>query len=111
MKFSNCQSESRGQSDPVRIDLAPTSFAQTQFASVCRRRLAVVLSRYTDLVSEVLVRPAEHEGCRIEVVFGAGGSVSVVQERIGDLASINYLVDRVGRAVARRVDLGTNLAT
>jgi hypothetical protein len=93
----------------VRIGVAPSTFAESSLAAPCRRRLAVVLSRYDDLVREVLVCAADGGGCKISVVFGSGEELSVTQARILEARELNYLIDRLGRAVARRVALGQRL--
>lgn len=90
----------------MRIGVPPSTFGDPSLAMLCRRRLGVVLSRYADLVSEVLVQAAEGRGCTIAVVFGSGEELSVTQAEVHEAGGLNYLVDRVGRAVARRVKLG-----
>jgi hypothetical protein len=94
----------------VKIAIEPGSFADAQAEQLCRRRLAAVLARYADLVGSLTVAPIA-VGLRVEVCLAVGVSIAVEQAEVEGHAAILHLADRIGRAVARRVDLGANPAT
>jgi len=96
----------------VKIDVAADSFADHALHALCRRRLAGVLARYADLLTATSVGPGTGAGAgsggaglRVEVLFCSGARVSVEQAEVGEAGAVLHLADRVGRAVARRVDL------
>jgi hypothetical protein len=93
----------------VKIAIEPGSFADAQAEQLCRRRLAAVLARYADLVRSLTVAPIA-VGLRVEVWLGVGVSLAVEQAEVEGSDAILHLADRVGRAVARRVDLRANPA-
>lgn len=106
----------------MKIDVAAASFADRALDALCRRRLAGVLARYADLLTATSVGPgaghgvgdgpvagagpgAGRVGLRVEVLFCSGARVSVEQSEVREPGAVLHLADRVGRAVARRVEL------
>ncbi len=89
----------------MKISIAPGCFADLEVEQLCRRRLDGVLARYTDLVRSLSVTPTG-TGLRVEVRFGAGVQLAVEQAEVEGGDAVVHLADRVGRAVARRVEFG-----
>ncbi len=94
----------------MKVTIAPRCFVDPALESVCCERLAVVLARYADLIGSLAVSPMP-TGLRVEVSFDAGQVLTVEQVESGDPQAILHLADRVGRAVARCIDLRADPAT
>ena len=93
----------------MKIIFALACFVDPKTEMLCRRRLEGVLARYTDLVRSLSVSPTG-SGLRVEVMFGAGEQIAVEQAEVEGSDAVVHLADRVGRAVARRVELRANPA-
>jgi hypothetical protein len=89
----------------VDIEVPSMMVGGRDSSRACRRRLTVVLSRYADVVERVRVELSGSDGCAIEVEFSSGEALRVSQDGGAELGALRHLIDRVGRAVARRVAL------
>lgn len=88
----------------MKISISSGCFADPAAELLCRSRLAAALARYSDLVSALAVRPSA-VGLRVELELGSGVALAVEQAEVVGPHAIIHLADRVGRAVARRIEL------
>lgn len=92
----------------MKVSVATGCFADAASEELCVKRLTGVLARYAGLLRNSSIGPGPTAGLRVEVVFATGAQLTVEQLEVGDHGALIHLADRVGRAVARHVDLRIN---
>ncbi|NVB39715.1 hypothetical protein G6O69_17865 [Pseudenhygromyxa sp. WMMC2535] len=92
------------------LDLGPALLEDPELGSLVQKRLNSQLARYADLLRGISVRQiqGEEEGtgssrCEVEVHFNSGSTLLISQTGDAERDALIFLLDRVARAVARRV--------